>query len=661
MLSLPRVAALVGLLSVWTTSAVAQSATNSVRRLEVAIVLYTNTFARTLTIPDIERVHDEVVEFVDFYRRHAAGRVEFAISLVQIDRRLQLHEIHEVEPGRYYLSRSDVAGDLTARGFRGKFDQVIALYPWSNANPDRALQAFGGGAVGPDGQFLGDAGFNSIAVLGSDPGAIGPVLIHETLHNLDNMFARSGQPEAFLDADDMSRHMPLLLSERPGLFLPRFTDTDMLAYAKREAQGREAYPWAMKLQYFTWMLERTSAADWKALKYGRLTPVSRTGAAPLYRTIYTSAANDSVYVAVLAPTGARIEAGGRALAGRTFSATDSDGLVVATGSYSAGWVPVRGPAERLELVLRGPEASADKRVEIVRQRVAAIIAEPLVVRYIDWGERPRVEAAVRIDRCCGDGPRVEDAKIEIEGRIRLDTLDIGAHPLTLTAALAGYYVRPARQLLVLRRSWSLAHDGPVLATLGAPFTINAFALEDRGRSDVAVTARIAGREVLLAPRGDGRFSANLPGDLPPGLHWAHLNASVLGSAADAVTDSVPVYVRPAGWMRAEWAGDVLRVRVVGRMGAVVRGAGLPLVALAGDVLSPLIERDASGEYEGRVTGPAGVRQVMVVGLIGDLQRRVVDLPGALAPAQAGKWPEAFPVAAAAVRLPGGSGGGRRSR
>jgi hypothetical protein len=202
--------------------------------------------------------------------RDIVKKVDFRFSLVQIDRALARREIAEVSPNRYYLARENLAPELEARGFRGAFDEVVALHAWSNANPDRALQAYGGGAVGPDGHFLGDAGFNSIPVMGRDPNTIGQVLVHEVLHNLDDMFSRSGMPDDFFNSDEMSRNMAQLLRERPGAFLPRYDDPEMLAFADRERQGREGYPWALQLVYYGWMLERTQKAAWDRLRYGRM-------------------------------------------------------------------------------------------------------------------------------------------------------------------------------------------------------------------------------------------------------------------------------------------------------------------------------------------------------------------------------------------------------
>ena len=622
-------------------------ASDSVRRLDVAIVLLTNSFNKVLTPAEVERVHEEVAEFYAFYQQHGAGKVDFHFSLIEIDRPLARGEIGEVSPGRYYLSREDLERELVARGFRGRFDEVVALHAWSNANPERALQAYGGGAVGPDGQFLGDAGWNSIPVMGRDPNTIGQVLIHEVLHNLDDMFARSGMPDEFFNADEMSRNMPQLLRERPGAFLPRYTDAEMLAYADRERQGREAYPWAMQLVYYGWMLERTPKASWDRLRFGRMAPRTQPAVRPLYAEIFTASANDSTYLPVLAPDGAAVAADGLRLAARHFEQTDFDGTVISRGTFYAAWVPIRGERDTAYVTLGGRVGRTAVRgvaVPVIRQRVASVVVEPVVVRYVDRGEGAGVPARVLADRLGGDGPPVEGARVTVAGDS--DRLALGTHELTLGADAPGWYVHPARVRFVARRSWRVSDDGPLSATLGSPLTVNAFVREDQGRNDVAVAATIGGRRVPLVRTGDGRYSVTVPGDLAPGLHWARLAATDPGGAV--VTDSVRVYVRPGGWIRppATFAraadGSVpVSVAVESRMGEDVRGAHLPLVAIVGDAVVPLVEADSSGTYSGVVRAPPSAARLVLASLVGDLQRRVVEL------APAGAAPAASPAAAAA--------------
>jgi hypothetical protein len=580
---------------------------DSVRQLRVAIVLLTNSFNKTLTAREIERVHEEVAEFYAFYQRHGAGKVDFDFSLVQIDRRIARNEISEVAPGRYYLARENIEAELVARGFRGRFDEVIALHAWSNANPDRAVQAYGGGAVGPDGRFLGDAGFNSIPSMGRDPNTIGQVLIHEVLHNLDDMFSRSGMADSFLNSDEMSRNMAQLLRERPGAFLPLYADAEMLAFAERERQGREAYPWALQLVYYAWMLERTPKAAWDRLRYGQMVRRRAPAVRALYSSIYTPFANDSVYI---------VELGRSRLPTRTFTQADFDGSPIYAGEYGAAWR--QAPIADSGVV--GMSA-------VIRQRVASIDVEPEIVQYADEPPRPP-GARVVMDRCCGPARELLGAALTFRGDSA--TRGAGRRTVTVTGAASGWYVHPATATFVTRRSWSVADDGPLTIQSGAPVTLNAHVRDDRGRNDVTVRATLLGRNLTLTRSGDGRYSATITNQLPFGLHWARLAATEPGGAS--VSDSVAVYVRPAGWIRVpqsyarEPDGAVhVTAEVQTRMGETLQ-QGLPLVAIVGDEARPLLHGTTG--YAGFIRAPRAAERVVLASLTGDLQRRVVRLvPG----------------------------------
>ncbi len=608
---------------------------DSVRQLRVAIVLATSSFAKTLTRQDIERVHEEVAEFYAFYQQHGAGKVDFEFSLVQVDRRMARGEISEVAPSRYYLARENLEHELAARGFQGRFDEVVALHAWSNANADRALQAYGGGAVGPDGRFLGDAGFNSIPSMGRDPNTIGQVLIHEVLHNIDDMFSRSGMADDFLNSDEMSRNMAQLLRERPGAFLPLYSDADMLAYAERERQGREAYPWAMQLVYYGWMLERTPKASWDQLRYGRMVRLAAPAVRPLYSTIYTPAGNDSTYV---------VELGRSRLPERNFVQADFDGTPIYRGAFGAAW-----------LAVPGGDSGAVASSQVVRQRVASIEIEPEIVHYLD---EPRGSLGARVvqDRCCRPALELPEADVVFDDHVAGAA---GGGTVTVRGARSGWYVHPAVTHLVVRRSWSVADDGPLTVATGAPVTLNALVREDRAVNDATVRAVLHGREIPLTRSGDGRYTATLEDELPFGLHTARIEAR--RADGTTVTDSARVYIRPGGWIRVP--GEYARepdgaVRVTAsmhtRMGRTLLQP-LPLVAIVGDAATPLLFGELSA-YSATVRAPASVNRLVVTSLLGDPQRRVVRLvPGpATYPSRRGVTPfrdsVPLPVFATAVRL-----------
>ncbi|MGD0484392.1 MAG: sugar-binding protein, partial [Gemmatimonadales bacterium] len=153
------------------------------------------------------------------------------------------------------------------------------------------------------------------------------------------------------------------------------------------------------------------------------------------------------------------------------------------------------------------------------------------------------------------------------------------------------------------------------------------------------------------------YSVTVPGDLAPGLHWAQLAATA--PSGEVVTDSVRVYVRPAGWIRppatfARRADGTIPVvvEVASRMGGDVRGAHLPLVAVVGDAVAPLAEDDSAGTYTGSVRAGAAASRVILASLVGDLQRRVVEIASPVG-VRAGAAPGA-PVSAHAAAGQGGA-------
>ncbi len=214
--------------------------------------------------------------------------------------------------------------------------------------------------------------------------------------------------------------------------------------------------------------------------------------------------------------------------------------------------------------------------------------------------------------------------------------------------------------VVTRRSWRVSDDGPLTVSLGSPLTVNAFVREDRGRTDVTVTATVEGRDIALSPTGDGRFSANVTDELPPGLHWTRLTATA--PSGEVVTDSVRVYVRPAGWIRVPDAyvrgadGAVtVEAWLQSWMGELVRGSALPLLAVVGDAATPLLWDSATARYAATLRPPPAEDRVVVASLVGDPQRRVVEIVSAASPrarpaAPAGGRVVDVPPYTAAVRV-----------
>ena len=643
--------------------AVRVPAAGNVRRLDVLIVLYTRSFSQALTREQVERVHEEVLEFVDFYRTAAGDAVDFRISLLQVDRKLALAEVSEVAPGRYYLARADIEAELTALGMLGyEFDEVIALYAWNNANPEGASLAYGGGAVGPDGKFLGDAGYNSIGVFAWDPGRISQIMIHEVLHNIDDMFSMSDMPDAFLNADEMSRNMPALLEERPGAFMPQYDDDEMLTYARRELANRATYPWSMQLVYYGWMLQRPSREAWMKLRYGRTAVLERSrDPRPLYDRIFLSRADQDVYFPVIGagarPLTARVPGGESvALERRTYRHTDFDGRVLFEGNYRAGWVGLPEGPERLEL------AVGDATSEVVRSRIGELVAPARVVVYAGPAALAQDEAVmepgqdegallveVREARLGGGGPVVEavalaatldDEALTLEqvepGRFiaRLSGLGIGRHRVTLSAEAPGMVFVPRVVDVERRHAWSIHADSEIVAGIGTPFDVTVRITRDRGVTGAQVTAEVAGREIELRELADGRYSVILDERLAPGLDTIRVRAELpVENGTQVLEREIPLYIEPRGWIEvapriglASGATVTLEARARDRMGRIVKGAQLPLAVIIGSDLVMMRERvDGSGVYEVRFEPPPGEHRIYVISLEGSYERRVVVL------------------------------------
>jgi hypothetical protein len=643
-----------------------QGTAPQVRRLELLIVLYTRSFSQQLTRQQVERVHEEVVEFVDFYRTAAGDAVEFGISLLQIDRELALADVSEVAPGRYYLAREDIEDELVALGMLGyEFDEVIALYAWNNANPEGATLAYGGGAVGPDGRFLGDAGYNSIGVFAWDPGRISQIMIHEVLHNIDDMFSMSGMPDGFLNADDMSRNMPALLAERPNAFLPHYDDDGMLKYAERERANRATYPWAMQLVYYGWMLQRTPSEAWLALDYGSTNDMGERarGTRPLYERIFLSRANDEAYLPVVAggvPPSV-VDAAGREtpLERRAYRHTDFDGSTLFEGTYYSAWIDLPGDsplsvtagAGTSEIVPLGiGELVAPSRVvSHVRRLIPVGEADSLASRAAVAG--PGSEGMLLVEareaRFGGSGPAAAGATLGVQlgedtldldevepGQFAFDlaSLEMGAHELTLSAAAPGLVFVPRTVEVERRAPWRIWTEGPLTASVGTPLDVTVRIAQDMGVQGARVTARAGDRELALRELPDGRYSGVLSEGLGPGLDTVRVRAELpTEGGVEVLESSIPVYVEPRGWIEVPrrigvQAGEVvtLEARVRDRMGRVVEGANLAIAAVIGPDLLMLTEEEP-GVYRVRFAPPPGDHRVYVIGLEGSFERRVVSL------------------------------------
>lgn len=629
------------------TTTTAQPATpDTVQELHVLVLLHTRSFSRALTPQQVERLNEEIVEFADFYRRHGGDRVAFRFSLLEVDRELRRAEVDEVAPGRYYLSREDVAAELAALGADTLgVDEVVAFYAWSDANPEGAALAYGGAAVGPDGGFLGDAGYNSIGVFAWNPGRIAQVAVHEVLHNLDDMFSRSGMPDAFLNSDEMSRNMPTLLAERPGAFEPFYTDPEMLAFARRESAGREMYPWWMQRIYYAWMLERTPREAWAALRYGRRAPApDPTLPRPLYDVVTASAATHRIHIPVLAPRvgdlppGLTLHGGGRSvrLKPLRYALEDFDGTPIVEAPYAAAWIePGNADAELVD-----PRTGGPGRVAVRRYRQAEIVAPAAVTAYGEGDGTAPLRLQVREAGWPESGPPVERARVTATApdgesiAFRPQGAGVYAGHLPASADGTAYVVRAeatgllaatAKVTATRRGDWTVHAPATLEAPMGMPFNVRVGVRRDRAL-DATATATVAGREVPLERLPDRDYAANVDG-LPPGLHQVVVTAR--RPDGGTAVDTIQVYIRARGWIRVPRriqaaAGQPVEIRaeVTSRMGETVRGLHLPLVVVADDRVLPLAEGE-DGVYGATLVLPAGRHRIYATSLDGEFQRRVI--------------------------------------
>lgn len=547
--------------------------------LNVLVVLYTSTFSRTLAPDEIARLHREVAEFQQFYEEAVGEGMRLSLRLLRIDRTLQPGEIGQVGPDRYYLAREDIEEELEAYGMeKGPIDEVIAFYAWDNINREGAVLAYGGGAVGPDGRFLGDAGFNSQGVFAWDPGRISQILIHEVLHNIDDMFGRSGMSERFFNADEMSRNMARMLSERPGLFLPDYDDAYMLRWAGRERRGEEGYPWEIQLKYYRWMLNRTPAQDWLRLAYGeRVEDRPRPPVEPLYREAAYPQETGRVYALVRAPAGA----GRPSPEGREVALVGRKGL--------AG----RFPLEPVE----SPHTGFDGRT---------IFSVPLWEGTVPLAERDRQAGSIRLAAEVGGG-QGGAAEIEIE---------------TVAPAYA-----PEVTIESPEPGWGIEVEGTTTAQVGRPFTLYLRARERGAVVDASIRVRIGDQTYRAEQTAPGAYEVNFP-SLPPGTPELVIEAA--RRFGDTFRKRVLIPVEYRGTIVAPQrvtarAGERVRIEahLRDRMGKVVRDVRVPLVLIAGDgaVMMPAA---APGDYFAELLLPVGTHRLVVASLEGrGLYRRMI--------------------------------------
>jgi hypothetical protein len=179
-------------------------------RLKTLVVVYTNTFAGTVSSSEVENVRREVDEAVEFIWRSSRMRLHLAVDDLTIHRFVPEDQFVRSEfapeelpegqpassaPGRYILpfwamkdAPDSVTSDLENRGYQsGSYDIVVAFYAFENG-PDH-VNRHGAGAYGMN-CLLDKAAFVVIPMT-HRPDTFNKYFEHEFLHVLSGIFTKS--------------------------------------------------------------------------------------------------------------------------------------------------------------------------------------------------------------------------------------------------------------------------------------------------------------------------------------------------------------------------------------------------------------------------------------------------------------------------------------
>jgi len=176
-------------------------------RLEALVVVYTNTFAGTVTSSEVENVRREVDEAVEFIWRSSRMRLHLAVDDLTIHRFVSEDQFARSESvtedqfaqsdiGRYVLpfwttegAQSSVATDLADFGYEsGSYDVVVAFYAFERGPWHR--NRFGAASYGLN-RLLDKAAYVAIPMTWG-PRTFNKFFEHEFLHVLSAIFAQSG-------------------------------------------------------------------------------------------------------------------------------------------------------------------------------------------------------------------------------------------------------------------------------------------------------------------------------------------------------------------------------------------------------------------------------------------------------------------------------------
>ena len=168
-------------------------------RLKALVIVYTNTFAGTVTYSEIENVRREVDEAVEFIWRSSRMRLHLAVDNLTIYRYVSEDQFLQPDPGYYMLphwrrrgASGSVGIDLADLGYQsGSYDIVVAFYAFEQGPGRHNLHgAYAYGAR----SLLDRAGFVGIPMTWR-PEAFNGYFEHEFLHVLASIFKSSGHTD----------------------------------------------------------------------------------------------------------------------------------------------------------------------------------------------------------------------------------------------------------------------------------------------------------------------------------------------------------------------------------------------------------------------------------------------------------------------------------
>jgi len=168
-------------------------------RLEVLVIVYTNTFAGTVTSTEVENVRHEVEEAVEFIWRSSRMRLHLAVDDLTIYRFVPEDQFARSQTDRYVLpfwttkgAQDSLTTDLANLGYQSdSYDVVVAFYAFE-PGPGRRNR-FGAASYGVN-RLLGKAGYIAIPMTWA-PKTFNGYFEHEFLHVLRSIFRENGDTD----------------------------------------------------------------------------------------------------------------------------------------------------------------------------------------------------------------------------------------------------------------------------------------------------------------------------------------------------------------------------------------------------------------------------------------------------------------------------------